>query len=193
MLKSLIISKSDLLLVLTLLLSPWVIGYTYAAVAPPACQLKTRIPKYFYIDSSWTIRKTISVDIYIFNANDVCAWQAKLVYDPYSLVPLNVIAGDFFSTKTLVVNSSQPLEHIDLNEEEMFDYAILCFATDVADALILGGFRFDMQCVSGGGKVATVTFGVWSHAGDNFNVSVGDVLLLDANLNEAIGTIALVK
>jgi hypothetical protein len=176
-----------------LLLSPWITCHTYAAVFPPTYQLKTNAPKYFYADSSWTIQKTISVDVYILNAYNVCAWQVKLVYDPYSLVPLHVIAGDFFSLKTLIVNSSQPLEQINLNEEEIFDYAILCFATDVSpNALLLGGFRFDMQSLRGSGKVATITFGVWSHASDNFNIWLEDVLLLDTNLiSETNGTITL--
>jgi hypothetical protein len=49
-----------------------------------------------------------------------------------------------------------------------------------------------MQSLRGSGKVATITFGVWNHAGDNFNILVEDVLLLDANLiSEANGTITL--
>ncbi|UCE96681.1 MAG: hypothetical protein JSV51_03555, partial [Candidatus Bathyarchaeota archaeon] len=44
----------------------------------------------------------------------------------------------------------------------------------------IGGTSFDLTTLSGSGKVATVTFGVWSHA-ENFDVLMEDPMLLNIN------------
>jgi hypothetical protein len=187
--------KSNALFALMLLLSPFVIGYTYGLAFPPAHQ-QLVVPRrylsyYFYANPLWTIGETLSIDVYVSDAEDVCLWQAELVYDPYSLVVLNVASGDFLSSKTLAVNSTQLFYSSNSEELSLPDanaigeYSILCYATDVAPGMLLiCGCRFDLRSVSGSGKVATITFGVWSHAKNNLDVSVGETMFLDANLAE---------
>jgi hypothetical protein len=145
----------------------------------------------FYVDPSWTIKETFSIDIYLLNAEDVCAWQAEIIYDPYKLVVLDVKPGGFLSLNNWVVNSTRLFYNPEAknegvpNEHAFHEYAILIFATDIApNELLVGGCRFDLLGVSGSGTVATVTFGVWNHANNNANVSVGKSLLLDSNLIE---------
>jgi len=128
--------------------------------------------------------------VYLFDVQDVSAWQVELFYDPYSLVVLNVEAGDFFSLNNRVVNSthlfyfSDPEEYF-LTEDVIKECALLVFADDIApDLLLLGGCRLDLRSVSGSGKVATITFGVWNNGRNDFNVSIGKYFLLDSDLAE---------
>ncbi|MDI6846531.1 MAG: hypothetical protein QMD23_00125 [Candidatus Bathyarchaeia archaeon] len=179
------------ILILIVLLSPFALLQAYGAVlqqSPNAS--KTRL-SFHVFNPSWTVSETFSVDIYVLDAENICAWQAKLIYDPYSLVALEVKAGDFLSLNNWVVNVTRYFYLPELEEKNIpyesviHEYAILLYVTDVGSGvLLLGGCRFDTVSVSGGGKVATVTFGIWNEGNNNLNVSVDEILLLDAGLTK---------
>jgi hypothetical protein len=139
----------------------------------------------FTVDPSGIVGQTFSVDLNIVDAENISAWQIEVVYDPYSLVVLNVTSGDFLSSRNWVVDACQWVQP-NLPEEVLIrEYAILIYANDVEPGeILLGAMRFDLKGVSGSGKIATITFGVWSQESGDFNIGLKEPLLLDTNGTE---------
>jgi hypothetical protein len=181
-----------LIIILVIISSPFVMmGYAYSIILQQDRSTKVhRIYNGFFTNPSRKICETFKVDIYLWSAENVSAWQVKLAFDPYSLTVLNVEAGDLMSSNSLVINatwlfySQEPLESY-INSSALNDYALVIFATDVAPGtLLIGGCYFDLRSISGSVKVATITFGIWDCISANLDVFIEESLLLDKELTE---------
>jgi len=162
-------------------------GYTFTGTVQyeRAPSQYSHNPIHFTVDPSWTINQTFSVDLNIVDAENISAWQIEVTYNPCSLVVLNVTSGDFLSSKNLVVNAGQWEQPNFPEEDKIHEYAFLIYANDLEPGeILLGALRFDLAGVSGSGKIATITFGVWSHGGGDFNVDLKEPLLLDTDGTE---------
>ncbi|MEM2567031.1 MAG: hypothetical protein QXH20_00970 [Candidatus Bathyarchaeia archaeon] len=192
---------SMLMFLLLLIFSTFLMGCAYSAILHRNNNgLKNRQSYGFQLDPSLEALENFIVDIYLLNVEDVCVWQTKIVYNPYILVVKEVEAGDFLSSNTVVVNSTrlfysnESLESY-INSTALSEYALLVFATDLEPGvLLIGGCRFDLLCISGSGRVATITFGLLSDAVDNIEIVLEGNLLLDIDLSETTkGSIAILS
>lgn len=188
-------SKKAVMFMLVLAL----VGYAFGAnvQSKPAPSQSLRKPVGFVADPSSAVNNTFSVDLYVTDAKDVCVWQVEVVYDPYSLEVLNVAGGDFLSPKPWVVNSTEiyysaSKEPSYSDETAIRQNSVLCFATDVAhNVLLLGELRYGLKCVSGSGRVATITFGFRNHGNNNFNIYLSEPQLINSDGQTTQGSITI--
>lgn len=131
---------------------------------------------------------TFQVTLGIANAVDLYSWQGKILYDPTVLEVVDVGAGDFLSSETIVINSAGdflPSENINSAS------AILIFTTDPDSkgVLLVGGSLLGkVQGSYGQGTLATVTFGVIGEQVGTINANLGGgIILLNSDLSDAKG------
>lgn len=175
------------LLATMLLLSPLMLGNVYGLFLSSP-ENNTYVKK-FRVDPSWVVDKTLVIHINIHDAVDVYGWQANVLYDPNKLVLLNVTPGSFLAENSIVIDSVSG--EISGETDVYIGDAMLAYATDIrSDMVFIFGCRFgDLPGKDGTGKVATLTFGVWSHVHEPFYIDLGNPILVNKNaemINEGL-------
>jgi len=131
---------------------------------------------------------TFQVTLGIANAVDLYSWQGKILYDPTVLKVVDVGAGDFLSSETIVINSTDEISSISTPPSAC---SILIFTTDTdsSGVLLIGGSLLGkVQGSYGEGTLATITFGVINEQIGTINANLGGgIILLNSDLSDAKG------
>ena len=141
------------------------------------------------IDTGSIISDTFELTIGITNAVDLYSWQGKITYDPSILKVVDVAGGNFLSSDTIVINSTNEISSISTPSSAC---SILIFTTD-ADSrgvLLIGGSLLGkVQGSYGEGTLATITFSVIDEV-ETINANLGGgIILLNSDLSDAKGTL----
>lgn len=176
--------NKNLLLATMLVLSPVSFANLHD-LFPPSAKNSGCI-KSFYVDPSWQIEGIFTVSIEIRNGIDVYGWQANVIYDPTELVVLDISQGEFLAEKGIVLEAVSGDSSGNSPENVNVGDAVLYYATDVRPniVLIFGHLWGDVEGVSGDGTVARVTFGVWDHGDESFEMDLGNPILVNKNAEE---------
>ncbi len=112
------------------------------------------------------------------------AWQGKIRYNPNVFQIKEIIAGNFLSANTLVLNSSDSI----IPDAGAYPEAVMAFSCDGEQGMLfIGGTLIgDSPGKTGDGKLAVVTFEVLVAPDQNADMGVsGDVILLNPDLLDA--------
>ena len=128
-----------------------------------------------------------TVSIGVRDAVDLYGWQGKIRFDPNVLVISDVTAGDFLSSKALVVNATGGF----LIKEPQSPESLLIVAIDGSGVLsISGSLLGDVPGKSGSGRLVTITFDIASDPQENIEVNlVGDIILVNHEVRDAEGVL----
>jgi hypothetical protein len=145
-----------------------------------------------------TITETFKVDVVIYDVTDLCAWQAKVLFDPNALIVTSVVEGPFLqgeenSATTIFTVNTHIVDDIFVNNDANDPFTIINDEKTSVNSVFLCCCLIGNSCgVSGNGILATITFGV---VGQGSRArALEDILVLDENMSEIQGyTLALVK
>lgn len=130
-----------------------------------------------------------SLSISIHDADDLCAWQGKIKFDPNVFVVTNVLAGNFLSDNSLVINATDGLVS---NEPQSLE-SVLVFSTEIDSGTVLigGSLLGNVRGKSGDGILATVVFNVAVTSTENIDLGLeGDIILLNSDMVDAKGVLS---
>jgi len=176
-------SRKNAMLMLLMLCIGFLLAQAYArymvAPIPP-----TETPKLI-------VTETFDVNVVIHDVTNLCAWQARIVFDPKVMVVTNVVEGPFLQEgegNTLFVAVTRIVEGIfsqdTLNTNDPF--TLITNDETNPDSVLLGcAFIGEAHGVSGRGVLATVTFGVIGEGSHGLEIT--DVLALGVDGAELKG------
>jgi hypothetical protein len=136
---------------------------------------------------------SFTVDVNISDAVDVFAWEVYVDFDPNVLYVIDVTAGDFLSSNTFVMNSTNARYSQD--EELQFEGdCILCFNNrgEYGSVHIASTKLGILPGASGEGTLVTITFGIRKYTGA-LNPYIELSRLLKSDLSYAEGELSLEK
>jgi len=129
-----------------------------------------------------TVTETFTVNFVIYDAAGLCAWQARVVFDPKVLIVTNIVEGAFLKEgkgNTLFVAATKIVEGIFSEETLSIADPFTLIMNDEAylNSILLGCTLIgETKGVTGGGVLATVTFGVIGEG--SHELQIADVLAL---------------
>ena len=135
-----------------------------------------------------TITGTFEANLVISDATGLCAWQARVVFDPGVLVVIDVTEGSFLQGKensfaTIFVVNTQIVDDIFVQNDIDDPLTIINDEENGADNVFIAcSLIGNSDGISGDGILATVTFGVIGQGSQGLHLE--DVLLLDSALSE---------
>src|SRR3972149_43395 len=97
--------NTNILLAAIFILSPLTYGNVSAKFSSPTFSPAN---KYYIVDTTQEIVKTLTISVNIQEGVNVYGWQANILFDPSELIALNVKAGDFLAKNSITLNSTSP-------------------------------------------------------------------------------------
>ena len=141
------------------------------------------------------ITETFKVNIMIYDVTDLCAWQARVVFDPNALIVTNVVEGALLqgeenSRPTIFIVNAHIVEGIFTNDVSD-PFTIINDQETKTNSVFLGCCLIGNSCgADGNGVLATITFGVIGQGSRELQLE--DALVLDGSVSEIQGyTLAL--
>lgn len=132
--------------------------------------------------------KEFNLKIIVQGADDLYAWQGKIKFNPDVYTLTGVMAGDFLSENTLIINSTEGYTMSEAKQPG----AVLVFTYDVkAGSLLIGGSLLgDTEGRSGEGILTSITFSILQPTVGYINIDLaGEIVLLSSDMKDAKGTI----
>ena len=135
-----------------------------------------------------TVTGTFEVNFAISDMTGLCAWQARVVFDPSVLVVIDVAEGQFLqgienSFATIFVVNTKIVDYIFVQNDMDDPLTIINDEENGADNVFIAcSLIGNSDGISGSGILATVTFGVIGQGSQSLQLE--DVLLLDSALSE---------
>jgi len=135
-----------------------------------------------------TVTGTFEVNLVISDVADLCAWQAKVAFDPSVLVVIDVVEGPFLqgeenSFATIFIVNTRIVDDIFIKNDLDDPLTIINDEGNSADNVFIAcSLIGNSNGISGSGTLATVTFGVVGQG--SRGVQLEDVLVLDSTVSE---------
>ena len=135
-----------------------------------------------------TITGTLEVNLVISEVADLCAWQARVVFDPSVLVVIDVVEGPFLQGKensfaTIFVANTHIVDDVFIKNDLGDPLTIINDERNSADNVFIAcSLIGNSNGISGSGTLATVTFGVVGQGSRDLQLE--DVLVLDSTVSE---------
>ena len=134
-----------------------------------------------------TAENEFKLSIGVEGAEQLYAWQGKIGFNTKAFVLTGVVAGDFLSEDTLVINSADDYVVSELNVPG----AVLVFTYNAEQGTLLIGATIlgESAGMTGDGELATVSFKILDAEGNADLGLYGDVILNNPSIVDAKGTL----